>query len=549
MSNQEQKATLLVDDETLLPTCEPQEVVQGSGVGNIAPKVSIREGSMEIHGNENRRESNLRILMLAEIEKDADLAQNVLRHNNIAFVAEVVETLEDFVKALQQFLPDVIVADCLTPSLKGLATLTAVREQTCDIPFIFVADAFGEELAVELLKKGVTDYVPRRSLGRLPAAVERAIAKRDDRRERDRAEQERKRVAEAVESIVEGMAVISPELTFEYANPGLCTTTGYTREELIGKSVNVVLRNSDGPRGAAVWKHVAAGNVWAGLLSHRRKDGTETVHGTTISPLRGNSGALTGYVAVCRDVSGEERLERQRRQAEKMEALCTLCGGIAHDFNNILATIIGFTELIAGRVKRGNRDEGYLRRIMEASVRGRELIRQLLAFSGTTDREKKPLFLSTVVKETAKLLRATAPAKIRIRVRIVSESGPILVNPSQIRQVLMNLSTNAVYAMREKGGVLTMELSDFSVSPPNDIEHGMKPGNYMKLELRDTGIGMEPAAVDRIFDPFFTTRKVGEGRGLGLFVVRGIVTQSNGYVTVESEPGRGSTFTIYLPRS
>jgi len=490
---------------------------------------------------------DLRILMLADRQEDANAVQNVLRQNSIAFVTEVVETLEYFIKALQGSLPDLILAACSMPSLTGFAALATARERTSDVPFIFVTDAVGDEVAVELVRRGATDQILRTRLGLLPAAVERAIAERDDRREHARSEKELKRLAEVIESMVEGVAIISPELTLEYANPSLCKMTGCTAKELDGKNVSAILRGGTDTAHAAIWKHVAAGSDWAGRLSHRRKDGTEAVHGATISPLRDHSGALTGYVAVCRDPSGEDQLERERRQAEKMDALRTLCGGIARNFNNILAIIIGFTELAAGRAKKGGRNEDYLRRVMEASFRGRDLIRQLLAFSRTTVQEKKPLLLSATVKETARLMRATAPAGIRIRARTVSESGLILGNPAEIRQVLMSLATNAVYAMEEKGGVLDMELSDFSVPPPHDNEHGMKSGSYMRLVVRDTGTGMEPAITGRIFDPFFTTKKAGEGTGLGLFVVRGIVTQSNGYVTVESEHGKGSTFTIYLP--
>ncbi len=240
----------------------------------------------------------------------------------------------------------------------------------------------------------------------------------------------------------------------------------------------------------------------------------------------------------------EERL----RQAHKMEALGTLTGGIAHDFNNILAAIIGFTELVAGHADIGSRDERHLARVMEAGIRGREVVRQLLTFLRKTEQEKKPLRLSGIVGETVKLIRATTPATINIRVNTLSESGLILGDPTQLRQVLMNLCTNASYAMREKGGNLDIELSDFSVSSPNGDPHGISPGLYMRLVVRDTGTGISPDIMNKIFDPFFTTKKVGEGSGLGLSVVHGIVKQHDGYITVESEPARGSTFTVYLPR-
>ncbi len=518
-------------------------------VSQCAPmaRVSIREGYVNTQGKYNEKErSELRILILGNVAHGTEPVQRELRQNSIAFVAEVVDTRESFEKALQEFSPDVVVSDYWLAAFDGLAALALVREQTPDIPFIFVADA-GEEFAVEFLKKGATDYVLKSRLGRLPAALERAIADRDDRRERVQAEKEQKRLAEAVGTITEGVAIISSELTLEYVNHGLCRMTGYTSEELLGKSIGIIMRNGRDPSCDTVWEQAAAGDGWAGRFSYKRKDGIHIIHETTVSSLRDGSGTLTGYVAVSRDVSHEERLERLLRQAQKMEALNTLCGGVAHYFNNILAAIIGFTELAADHVKEGSRAEGYLQRVMEASIRGREMVRQLLAFSRRAE-QKKLLFLDAVVKETARLLRATAPTTIRIRVRTANELGPILGDSTQIRHILMNLCINAVHAMRGKGGVLDIEVSDSSVSPSSENDHGMEPGLYAKLVVRDTGIGMEPGIIDRIFDPFFTTKKVGEGIGLGLFVVHGIVKQLNGYITVESGPGAGSTFTVYLPK-
>ncbi len=253
------------------------------------------------------------------------------------------------------------------------------------------------------------------------------------------------------------------------------------------------------------------------------------------------------YSRLKEETEEREQIEAQLRQAQKMEALGTLSGGIAHDFNNILAAIIGFSELLEGNTPKGSRDARHLGRIMEAGIRGRELVRQMLTFSRKTEQEKKPLVVSSIVKETVKLLRATTPSMISIRVNAISEAS-ILGDPTQIQQVLMNLCTNAAYAMRETGGSLDIELSDYSASLSNGDPHGIAPGRYVKLIVRDTGTGISSDVMDKIFDPFFTTKKVGEGTGLGLAVVHGIVKQHDGYITVESEPGRGSTFTVYLPR-
>jgi PAS domain S-box-containing protein len=253
------------------------------------------------------------------------------------------------------------------------------------------------------------------------------------------------------------------------------------------------------------------------------------------------------YDKLMRETEERQQIEAQLRQAQKMEALGTMSGGIAHDFNNMLAAIIGFAELLEGHVQKGSRDAHHLDRIMKAGIRGRELVRQMLTFSRKTEQEKKPLALSSIVKETVKLIRATTPSTINIRVNAVSEVL-ILGDPTQIQQVLMNLCTNAAHAMREKGGSLDIELSDYSASRSNDDPQGIAPGHYVKLTVRDTGIGMSSDVMEKIFDPFFTTKKVGEGTGLGLSVVHGIVKQHEGHIAVESEPGRGSTFTVYFPR-
>jgi PAS domain S-box-containing protein len=254
------------------------------------------------------------------------------------------------------------------------------------------------------------------------------------------------------------------------------------------------------------------------------------------------------YEALQHETEERRKTEEQLRQAQKMEALGTMAGGIAHDFNNILAAVIGFTELLHDHVPEGGREARHTERVLEAALRGRDLVRQMLTFSRRTEQERKPLQLSSIVKESVRLLRASIPTTISIRTSVKSESGVILGDPVQIQQVLMNLATNAAYAMREKGGVLDIELSDFNISSSGRDPHGVEPGLYMKLLVRDTGTGMAPDIIEKIFDPFFTTKGVGEGTGLGLSVVLGIVRQSNGYIFAESELGKGSVFTVYFPK-
>jgi CheY-like chemotaxis protein len=229
-----------------------------------------------------------------------------------------------------------------------------------------------------------------------------------------------------------------------------------------------------------------------------------------------------------------------------MEALGVLTGGIAHDFNNILSAVIGFAEMAADDVPTESQTAHSLRRVLQASSRGRDLIKQMLTFSRRTKAEKKPLRLSSLINETMKLIRASIPTTISIRVNLKNESALISADPTQIQQVLMNLCTNAAYAMGERGGVLDVELGEFILS--DEMHDQLKPGAYMKLVVRDSGVGIPPEHMDKIFDPFFTTKQLGEGTGLGLSVVHGIVHQHEGHITVESEPGHGAVFSIYFPK-
>jgi two-component system CheB/CheR fusion protein len=254
------------------------------------------------------------------------------------------------------------------------------------------------------------------------------------------------------------------------------------------------------------------------------------------------------YDRLMEETKERERAEAQLRQAQKIEALGTLSGGIAHDFNNILAAILGFAEVVRDHQAEGSRDARSLDRVREAALRGRELIKRMLTFSRKGKQEKKPLQLGSVVTETMKLLRASIPSTVSIRVKTEDEPGMIYADPVQIQQVLLNLATNAAQAMQEKGGFLDVEVSGLTVDKSDGPLPAMKPGPYLKLTVSDTGCGIPPEIIDRIWDPFFTTKRLGEGTGLGLSVVHGIISQHDASIAVESTQGEGCTFTVYFPR-
>jgi nitrogen-specific signal transduction histidine kinase/CheY-like chemotaxis protein len=248
-----------------------------------------------------------------------------------------------------------------------------------------------------------------------------------------------------------------------------------------------------------------------------------------------------------RESEERKQAEEQLRQVQKLEAIGTLTGGIAHDLNNILAAVMGFAERALGRVSEGTTEKACLEKVLEAGLRGRDLVRRMLTFSRKGEQEKKPLLISRVIEETVKLLRASIPSTIDIRMEIENGSGFVLADPVQMQQVIMNLCTNAAYAMRDGKGILQIELSDHTVAPSSGLD-GMKPGSYVKLVLRDTGGGIPADVIGRIFDPFFTTKPPGEGTGLGLSVVHGIVKSHDGSINVESEQGAGTSFTLCFPK-
>jgi CheY-like chemotaxis protein len=231
-----------------------------------------------------------------------------------------------------------------------------------------------------------------------------------------------------------------------------------------------------------------------------------------------------------------------------MEAIGTLAGGIAHDFNNILSAIMGYTELAVLGVPEKLPAKQNLQEVLKASHRAKDLVRQILTFSRQGEQERKPVLIFPIVKETLKLLRASLPSTIEIRQKIDSETGVIEANLTQIHQVVMNLCTNAAHAMRENGGVLEVSLVNVEMDIDTTAQHpDIHPGPYLRLTVSDTGIGIAPDLVERIFDPYFTTKKVGEGTGLGLAVVHGIVKSHGGIIKVYSELGKGSTFHVYFP--
>lgn len=356
----------------------------------------------------------------------------------------------------------------------------------------------------------------------------------------------------AVEQAAEGIIVFDTNWIFQYVNPAFERMHGYSSSEIIGRHLSVLKSGKhDGAFYRQIKDRLAQGRIWTGRVVNKGKDGALYETEVTASPVRDSSGCIIKYVGIYHDITKEVELERRLRQAQKMEAIGTLAGGIAHDFNNILMPIMTYTEMALDGIPEGNPLQRDLEHVLHASHRAKELVKQILSFSRQNEQEFKPVRISLIIKEALNLLRASLPSTLDIRTNITSGAAfsTVMADPIQIHQILINLCSNAAHAMREKGGMLEVSLSNVDLdSELADQYPDIRLGPCLKLTVTDTGHGMTETVRQRIFDPYFTTKDKAEGTGLGLAVVYGIVKSCDGAISVYSEPEKGTSFRIFLPR-
>ncbi len=367
--------------------------------------------------------------------------------------------------------------------------------------------------------------------------------------ERKQSEEQLNRLSTAIEQAHETIVITNVDATIQYVNPAFENITGYSSGEALGQNSSILQSGEHNENFyTEMWNTLTDGNPWQGHLVNRKKDGSIFHEDATISPVKETSGIIINYVAVKRDITNELQKEKQLQQSQKMESIGTLAGGIAHDFNNILGAIMGYTELSLDDVEDKPTTYQSLQQVLGAANRAKDLVSQILTFSRTTTINKVQIKTIPIVKEVCKFLRSSLPTTINIVQNIIAKHDLIMADPTQIHQILMNLCTNAGHAMLESGGELEVLLEEVSLNEDDlQIYTALKPGMHLKLTVKDMGYGISKDNLERIFDPYFTTKELGEGTGLGLAVVHGIVTDSGGDIKAYSEVGKGTVFHVLFP--
>ncbi len=371
----------------------------------------------------------------------------------------------------------------------------------------------------------------------------------EDMTARREAEEARTRLSQVVEQAVESVVITDLEGKILYVNQAFEEISGYKREELLGRNPRIVKSGRhDRAFYEEMWKTLGRGETWRGRVTNKSKDGKIFEEESIISPVRDGAGKIVSYAAVKRDVTKQMELEQQLMQSQKMEAIGRLAGGVAHDFNNLLTSILGFAQMALDQAGSESPMAGDIKEIVSAGERAAALTQQLLAFSRRQVAEPKVLDLCTVVADTEKLLKRMIGEDVKLVITKSPERWNVKIDPNQFGQILMNLAVNARDAM-PKGGTLAIKVNIEKVDQKMSYRHEqIMPGEYVIVSVSDTGKGMSEDVQEHLFEPFFTTKPKGQGTGLGLATVYGIIKQNKGFVTVYSEVDKGTTIRIYLPR-
>ncbi|HLL69747.1 MAG TPA: response regulator [Micromonosporaceae bacterium] len=493
-------------------------------------------------------------LIVEDSEDDVLLIVLELRRGEVELTYQAVQTAQGVADALRARPPQVVISDYNMPSFSVEDTLRIIRESGLDIPLILVSGKVGEEVAATVMKAGAHDFVLKNRLNRLAPAVEREIREADERRQRRNAEaalrasEERFRLlAEHAQDII--FRYLVPDARLDYISPAVATVTGYRPTELYANSgiVFAMVEPEDRPRFEEAWRSSKPRDL---VVRWRRRDGRLVWMEQRAVGISDSDGRLIAVEGILRDVTEQtlgnqerERLDRELRQAERLDSLGQLAGGIAHDFNNLLAVIMGFGGEVLEALGPSHPCRPDVVGINEAAERAAALTRQLLIFSRLEPSQAEILDLNAVVSQTEYLLRRTIGEDIEFRTVLQPGLSAVRIDRSKLEQVIVNLVVNARAAMPH-GGQLRIETTACSSA---DAVPGAGLSRRVRLVITDTGSGMSPEVARRAFEPFFTTKAQGHGTGLGLATAYGVIKDAGGEITVDTEPGRGTTITVALP--
>ncbi len=517
----------------------------------------------------------LRILFVEDSQDDVALLLRELRQGGYAPSLARVESADAFRSALGNEEWDIVVSDYSMPQFNGLRALAIHLELAPELPFLLISGTVGEEIAIEAIKAGASDYLMKGNLMRFVPAVTRALREAADRRTHRRALASL-RESQAMLSLIynstsdmlvlfsvlpdDSYRIVSTNQTFQEFVRQLQGTNA--PPNLIGarleEMAEAVLHCS--PEAVAQLRKKCGAAVREGWPASY-----ETVFDLparrmyvelSLAPVRNPDAGSQHLLWACRDISArkeaEERqrnLEMQLQQARKIEALGQLAGGIAHDFNNLLTGILGYGELIKSNCMEDAVTQGQIDHILHAAYRAKDLVKQILAFSRREVPDRRPISFEPIVNEVLNLIRASAPPGIQVETFMSPEMPAVLGDATQLHQVAINLCTNAVQAMGEKGK-LSVSLETVNVDAAFARNHPpLHEGEFIRLSVSDTGPGITSKAMEHLFEPFFTTKPPGAGTGLGLAVVHGIVRSHEGTISVYSKAGEGTTFQVYFPVS
>lgn len=477
--------------------------------------------------------SQIKILLLEDNKNDVELIRLTLqRSSSLNFELKEVHTEAEFARALSEWNPDLIISDYSLPGYGGRSALTTAKALSPEVPFMFYSGTIGEEAAIESLKLGATDYVLKDKPKRLISAISRALDDAHQRKCQRVSDEMIKAQAHLLDLATDAIIVRDLEDRIEFWNRGAENIYGLTRAEAVGKQMTEFLAESSKTIFTEAKHATLTSGSWQGEMEHVGKSGGKIVVMSRWTLVKTEQGLPHRILAIKTDITEKKQLERQFLRAQRLESVGTLASGIAHDLNNVLVPIMMASEVL--KELQSTKDAVDMVALIKSSAdRGAAIVKQLLSFVRGGDGERVLVDLGTLIREVADVARKTFPRAIKTEYKIERGLRIVHADPTQLHQVLMNLCINARDAM-PNGGTLFVEAKNGRES--NVI-----------IEVKDTGTGMPPDVLDRIFDPFFTTKEPGKGTGLGLSTTIGIVKSHGGTVTVESQIGVGTSFSVSLP--